>query len=41
MRKGKAKEIKRSCLGKCRKTEKVFTRNEIPQPMKINYMATK
>ena len=41
MRKGKAKEIKRFCLGKCRKTEKIFTRNEIPQPKKINHVAAK
>ena len=41
MRKGKAKEIKGFCLGKCEKTEKVFTGNEIPQPMKINHVATK
>ena len=41
MRKGKTKEIKRFCLGKCGKTEKVFTGNETPQPIKINHVAAK
>ena len=41
MRKGKAKELKRFCLGKCGKIEKVFTGNEIPQPMKFNHVAAK
>ena len=41
MKKGKAKEIKRFYLGKCGKTEKVFTGNKIPQPKKINHVAAK
>ena len=33
------KGVKKVCLGKCKKTEKIFTENETRQPSKIRHVA--